>query len=195
MSLITCPTGGDVNIKDDDDETPLFVVESIEVARWLVEHGASIDCRNHEGNTVRLFALYERKETEGYPIQPAQQIAEAFPAVSAFLCSLDPSLPPPASVLPPQPSTYNAEQAASRLTQSILTDAQAIMQRAETEGRDPDAELQEMVGRAVLDGVATGATWAQDRMTEDGVNQIRQRPAEHGDEHDSKRPRFDEAGR
>ena len=49
-------TGGDVNVKDDDGETPLFTVESVDVARWLVEHGASLDCRNQEGNTVRLHA-------------------------------------------------------------------------------------------------------------------------------------------
>jgi len=46
------PIGGDVNIRDDEDETPLFTVESIDVARWLVEHGASIDCINSEGQIV-----------------------------------------------------------------------------------------------------------------------------------------------
>jgi uncharacterized protein len=84
---------------------------------------------------------------------------------------------------------------ASQLTNSILTDAQAILQRAEAEGRDPEAELQEMVGRAVLGGVATGATWVQDGMTEDGANEGRQRNRGYDGEHDMKRPRFDEAGR
>lgn len=37
------------------------------------------------------------------------------------------------------------------------------MQRAEAEGRDPDAELREVVGRTVLEGVLTGY-----EMTTDG---------------------------
>jgi uncharacterized protein len=127
--------------------------------------------------------------------QPAQYLAEEFPAVSAFLYSLDPSYPPPGSVPPPQPSTYNTDQAASQLTQSILSDAHVIMQRAEAEDRDPDADLQELVVRAVLDGVVTGASWAQDGMTGNRADEGHQRTEEHDDQRDSKRPRFDEAGR
>ncbi|KAF8573665.1 ankyrin [Ramaria rubella] len=168
--------GGDVNVKDEDSETPLFTVESVDVARWLVEHGANLDCQNEEGNT------------------PAQHLAEEFPSVSAYLHSLNPSAPPPASAPIPQPSGYNTDQVASELTQSILTDAQSIMQRAEAEGRDPEAELREMVGRAVLDGVVTGATWAQDGMDEDGGDETGGRQGELDGEPESKRSKFDEAG-
>ena len=59
LSFITCWAGGDVNVKDDDDETPLFTVESVDMARWLVEHGASLDCRNQEGKTVRPHGFHE----------------------------------------------------------------------------------------------------------------------------------------
>ena len=37
-----------------------------------------------------------------------------------------------------------------------MESVQDIMQRAEAEGRDPDAELREVVGRHVLEGVLTG---------------------------------------
>lgn len=50
--LLIGNAGGDVNILDDDNETPLFVVESIEVAKWLVDHGADIKRRNNEHLTV-----------------------------------------------------------------------------------------------------------------------------------------------
>ena len=115
--------------------------------------------------------------------------------MSAFLHTLEPSPPPLGSARPPQPSTYNTDQAASQLTESIIADAHAIMQRAEAEGRDPEADLQDMVGRAVLGGVVTGVTWSQDRMTGNGADEDHQRAEEHDDERDSKRPRFDEAGR
>jgi hypothetical protein len=44
--------GGDVNITDDDNETPLYTVETVAVARWLVDHGAKMDWINTEEVTV-----------------------------------------------------------------------------------------------------------------------------------------------
>lgn len=55
LSLTTtdCHTlGGDVNITDEDGDTPLYTVETIETARWLIEHGARYDHVNGEGLTV-----------------------------------------------------------------------------------------------------------------------------------------------
>jgi hypothetical protein len=45
--------GGDVNVTDEDGDTPLYTVETIDTARWLVEHGAIIARTNHEGISVR----------------------------------------------------------------------------------------------------------------------------------------------
>ena len=44
--------GGDINISDDDGETPIFTVESLEMARWMVDHGADVQITNQEGLTV-----------------------------------------------------------------------------------------------------------------------------------------------
>ena len=41
-----------MNLLDSDGDTPLYVVENVETARYLVEHGAAVDHRNHEGLTV-----------------------------------------------------------------------------------------------------------------------------------------------
>ncbi|KAK3077863.1 hypothetical protein LTS18_009061 [Coniosporium uncinatum] len=44
----------DVNITDEDGETPLFVAETVEVAQCLVEElGVDISIRNDEGETAR----------------------------------------------------------------------------------------------------------------------------------------------
>ncbi|KIY64553.1 ankyrin [Cylindrobasidium torrendii FP15055 ss-10] len=59
--------GGDVNIADEDGDTPLYVVESIETARWLVEHGAIIERTNNEG------------------LSPAEALLEDYPDVAVFL--------------------------------------------------------------------------------------------------------------
>lgn len=44
--------GGRVNIVDEDGETPLFVTETVDVARFLVEHGARVDHRNLDAMSV-----------------------------------------------------------------------------------------------------------------------------------------------
>ncbi|KAK0223156.1 ankyrin repeat-containing domain protein [Armillaria fumosa] len=59
--------GGDVNITDDDGETPLYVVEDVATARWLVDHGAVIDRTNNEG------------------VSPIESLVEDFPQVAEFL--------------------------------------------------------------------------------------------------------------
>lgn len=48
--------GGDVNLPDDDGDTPLFTCESVDAARWLVEHGADAGHRNGEGMSVSRWA-------------------------------------------------------------------------------------------------------------------------------------------
>lgn len=41
--------GGDVNVTDEDGDTPLYTVENVETAQWLISHGAITDRRNNEG--------------------------------------------------------------------------------------------------------------------------------------------------
>ena len=50
-------TGGNVNITDDDGDTPLYVVENTETARFLVNNGAIVDRQNNEGISVRIFGV------------------------------------------------------------------------------------------------------------------------------------------
>jgi len=64
---------------------------------------------------------------------------------------------------PQQPSQHQQNIASEELTSSLMQSVQDIMRRAEAEGRDPDAELREVVGRTVLEGVLTGY-----EMTTDG---------------------------
>lgn len=123
--------GGDVNVTDEDGDTPLYTVETVEVARWLVEHGAIVDCVNEEG------------------ISPAQHLEEEFPAVSHFLGGTeadDTQLP----------SQYAQDQVADRLTDQMMQSVREVIERAAAEGRDPDEELAELVTRTVLDSLDAG---------------------------------------
>ncbi|KAK7206048.1 ankyrin repeat-containing domain protein [Myxozyma melibiosi] len=61
--------GGDVNILDEDGETPLFVVEKVETAKVLIEElGADWKVKNDEGVTARE-KLQKDVEEDGEPFE------------------------------------------------------------------------------------------------------------------------------
>jgi ankyrin repeat protein len=51
--------GGNINVEDFDGDTPLFVVETPEVARFLIERGADPLHRNSEGSSAAMNAVSE----------------------------------------------------------------------------------------------------------------------------------------
>ncbi|KAJ2980827.1 hypothetical protein NQ176_g2403 [Zarea fungicola] len=65
----------DVNIKDEDDETALFVVETVDAAKALVELGVDVQHKGLEG-----FTAAEKLAAEG-----------DFPDVSSYLNSVSPA--------------------------------------------------------------------------------------------------------
>ncbi|PHH67737.1 hypothetical protein CDD80_564 [Ophiocordyceps camponoti-rufipedis] len=73
LRALICEFDVDVNLKDEDDETALFVVETVEAAKLLVEDlGVDVSHRGSGGLTA-----VERLEAEG-----------EFPAVVTYLKSL-----------------------------------------------------------------------------------------------------------
>lgn len=166
--------GGDVNVEDDDGDTPLYTVEDIATAEWLVNHGATIDHRNREGVTVSQSQLMGSISLQ--VLQPIQHLSEDFPAVANYLLSHTPStptgvisslptnpIPPPTIPLEPiNPSQYVQEQVSNTLTTSLIQDVTVIANEAEREGRDIDEEaLRAAVSRAVMGGVLTGFDMAE----------------------------------
>ncbi|KAF8199578.1 hypothetical protein BJ912DRAFT_1054896 [Pholiota molesta] len=136
--------GGDVNITDEDGDTPLYTVENLETAQFLVQHGAVVVRQNNEG------------------VSPIDHLAEDFPPIAEYLRStLDPSAlaaqaPPAQAQATASPSEHSQNAATEELTTALMQSVQDIMQRAEAEGRDPEEELRQAVSRTVLQGVATG---------------------------------------
>ncbi|KAG1733613.1 uncharacterized protein EDB91DRAFT_1057349 [Suillus paluster] len=165
--------GGDVNITDEDGDTPLYAVENIETARWLLDHGATLDRQNNDAVSVR------------YKRQPIEHLREDFPETAAYLQSrLDPSsCLMPEAMSPSQPSQHQQNIATESLTSSLVQSVHNIMQRAEADGRDPDEELRQVVGRTVLEGVITGY-----EMTTDSAAAHH---SEAGSPNGVKRPRTD----
>jgi ankyrin repeat protein len=50
--------GGDINVVDDEGETPLFTVETMEAAQYLIAHGADAQWKNSDGQEVSPRPLY-----------------------------------------------------------------------------------------------------------------------------------------
>ncbi|KAG2017901.1 ankyrin repeat domain-containing protein 50, variant 2 [Coprinopsis cinerea AmutBmut pab1-1] len=162
--------GGDVNVTDDDGDTPLYTVENVETARYLVERGAVVDRRNLEG------------------VSPIEYLSDDFEEVAAYLQTKS-SLPPPSS----QPSSTNPSQhaqdaASEQLTSELMASVHEIMQRGEQDGCDVDSQLAQAVTRAVLGGVEAGYQLADG--TTDSERQRNQAPTAE-DTSSTKRPRID----
>ncbi|KAF7327616.1 hypothetical protein MKEN_00340800 [Mycena kentingensis (nom. inval.)] len=157
--------GGDVNVQDGDGDTPLYTVENIETARFLVDNGATINHRNSEG------------------VSPIEHLQEDFSDVASYLHSrLSPSSPPLATVQ--QPSQLEQDVASEELTSALMASVADIMERAEAEGRDPDEELRQLVGETVFQGVVAGYS-----MSETAQESEDRRP--DIDDTPSKKPRVD----
>ncbi|KAG9099770.1 hypothetical protein FRC06_004869 [Ceratobasidium sp. 370] len=123
--------GGDVNITDEEGDTPLYTAESVAVAQFLVERGAQVDIKNSED------------------ISPAEAVEEDFPDVAAYIRSK--------SALPPPHAPSVQEVASEEMTAALIAETGEIIERAEREGRDPHDELTQAVGRTVLGGMAWAA--------------------------------------
>ncbi|KAI5982322.1 ankyrin repeat-containing domain protein [Pisolithus albus] len=164
--------GGDVNVIDEDGDTPLYTVENVETAEWLIRHGAAIDRRNNEG------------------ISPADHLEEDFPDVAVFLRSQLTGQPVAPSEIPiSQPSQHQQDTASETLTSALMQSVRDIMQRAETDATNPDEELRQAVSRAVLEGVLAGYEMSnqQDRSEQD--SELCKRPrTEGGSDHNGDGP-------
>ncbi|EIN04807.1 ankyrin [Punctularia strigosozonata HHB-11173 SS5] len=168
--------GGDVNVTDEDGDTPIYTVENLETARFLVDHGAHVSRTNREG------------------VSPADHVREDFPEIADYLervvasagaIGSDDGGPLPAPPPAPLPSQHSQNVRSEALTSTLIAEAQEIMARAEREGTDPDAELREAVSRTVLQGMVDGYRLGSD------AGEDRRAPPE---EAEAKRPRPDQRG-
>ncbi|KAJ7707763.1 ankyrin repeat-containing domain protein [Mycena rosella] len=139
--------GGDVNVQDGDGDTPIYTVENVTTARFLLDHGAVLDRQNSEG------------------VSPIDHLQEEFSEVASYLQSVATPTSAPTIEIVQQPSQREQDMASEQLTSALMSSVEDIMQRAEAEGRDPEEELRQIVSRTVLEGVVTG--YAMSEAVED----------------------------
>ncbi|KAI0264493.1 ankyrin repeat-containing domain protein [Gloeopeniophorella convolvens] len=174
--------GGNVNITDEDGDTPLYTVENVETAQFLINNGADAAWRNHEG------------------LSPAEHLAEDFLEVAAYLNTVNGiQTPSPGdglagnhSELGPaaQPSQHSQEAVSELLTSSLLNQLRDIVQREQDGGSESrrEEELRQAVSNTVLEGMVTGYSMAN----QEGDPETRDSDVRHGDADVTKRRRLDE---
>jgi len=171
--------GGNVNVTDEDGDTPLYTVENTETAQILLDHGADPTWRNHEGLT------------------PADTLEEEFPQVAAYLNSIAAARVGDSrhelhenrvSSQATQPSQHSQEAVSERLTSSLISQLNDIAQREEEAGDEThrEEELRQAVSRAVVESIVTGYTMADGDDVE-----TRARDSHNGDVDSTKRRRLD----
>jgi hypothetical protein len=145
-----------VNITDGDGDTPLYTVETVETARFLVQHGAIVERTNNEGISVRFHVAPVRPIADD--TKPSEHLSEDFNEVAIYLQSTLATSPSInlSPVQPSPPSQHLQNVASEHLTSELMASVEGIIQRAEAEGRDPEEEIRQVVSRTVLQGVATG---------------------------------------
>ncbi|POR39003.1 Ankyrin repeat-containing protein P1E11.10 [Tolypocladium paradoxum] len=149
----------DVNLKDEDDETSLFVVETLEAAKALVEELA-VDAqhRSSEGLTAR-----EKIEAEG-----------DFPAVAAYLAAVErnnaddsvesvaaaaiPDVinPPPEGMKLTVGTMDQAEHVPSQVDPEFRRRIEELAQRDDFDTPTGQADLRKLVEDAIMDQGLSG---------------------------------------
>ncbi|ORX39870.1 ankyrin repeat-containing domain protein [Kockovaella imperatae] len=156
--------GGNINLPDEDGETPLFTVETMEAARFLVEKGADVNWENEEG------------------LVAADSLEEDHPEIAHYLRSLSSGdgEDGAVSVIDGQGANNVAiDQFADLHSSALMAEAQAVMEQAARDGVEPDEQLRAIIQRHVDAGRALGAATGGDATPQ-------QTP---GDEDASKRTR------
>ncbi|GAA5976696.1 hypothetical protein JCM11641_005664 [Rhodosporidiobolus odoratus] len=148
-------TGGDINLTDDDGDTPLYVVEQVAMAKLVVELGGNPRHLNQEGLT------------------PAAALQEEYPHISLYLRTLTGESNPSSSV---DSSSSAASQSQTQAqaqpdldtpTDALMTEVRSIMEaaeRGELAENEVDDKLREVVERVVGGQVEAGRAIGEREM-------------------------------
>lgn len=141
----------DVNIRDEDNESALFVVETVDAAKALIELGADAQSTGDEGKTAR-----QRIEEDG-----------DFPEIVEYLMSLEdpskiansasPPSPPIIDGAPPVPegvrvnvgTMHPDEVGDNEVNEEFRRAIEQLAQRADFQGEEGQAELRKLITEAL----------------------------------------------
>ncbi|KAH8920186.1 ankyrin [Atractiella rhizophila] len=124
--------GGDINIKDDDGETPIYTVEEEDMLRLVLELGADPAHQNAEG------------------ITPAVSLSSEYPSLSSHLISIT------HEVLPSSSSSQHGDTEADALAQQLISQFNVAMAQEGMSEEEREKAIMDLVQDAVAGQVEKG---------------------------------------
>ncbi|ORX62777.1 ankyrin [Hesseltinella vesiculosa] len=133
--------GGDINVEDADKDTPLYVCETVEMAKFMLEHGANPEHKNDEDISPAQAAF-----NEGW-VEVAQMLAELTHE------SLEQEKP-----LLDDTSLEETFQDDGEVDAAFATQIEQVMQRIQDQGGvEDEEELRDIVTKMLLEQIRASA--------------------------------------
>ncbi|KAI5800102.1 ankyrin repeat protein [Geopyxis carbonaria] len=144
---------GDPNITDNDGDTPLFTVETVEAARCLVEElGADPNHRNTAGLTVFSQAAEAIEEDGQFPLVVAYIRQNQLSPISDSNGTNSSNLPgPPRDVEVNLSTVWDTSGTVPPIDQELRRRIEELAERGDFESEETQRELRELVTGAVRD--------------------------------------------
>ncbi|KAH8159189.1 hypothetical protein CIB48_g9060 [Xylaria polymorpha] len=147
----------DVNLRDEDDETALFVVETVDAAKVLVEElGAEIMIKGSDGYTARQKITEEDDfpdVAEYLKLKETERAQDLLNGANGEPVRDDSDMPPLPEGLNFSVSTVNlAENDESEVDPEFRRRIEELAQREDFHSEDGQAALRELVQDAIADG-------------------------------------------
>lgn len=164
LSHPSAPSGA-ANTTDSDGDTPLFVCETVDAARCLIEEfGADAAHKNAEGLSAAQQAMENEHEElasyiAGVTGESLQDIEEEEEEGENEEVELDEDEVPRTSATATELTAEQQAEQDARLdaqTDQLMARVGEIMTRAEREGFDPEDELRTLVSESVLRQIVEG---------------------------------------
>ena len=151
-----------VNIQDEDEETPLFVVETVEAAQVLVEElGANVQARNSDGQTAEekiltegdhptIAAYLKELRRQDGPGQPETHGNKAPPASDGpFKDEHPPPLPPNVTFNMGTMEEDQSAEAQADIDPAFKQRIEDLAARQDFQGEEGQQELRDLIKEAV----------------------------------------------
>lgn len=173
--------GGDINVADNDGDTPLFTVESIEMCRLVLELGGDPTLVDNDGLSAAKFLLEDHEDIARYLAQLTGEELPAAASTSSLPMDADDSQDMSstsgldmgtaqrildsnarmADLANLDPASREAAIETNQRAGDLLSQVQEILLEADRTGEDPEERIRAAVDQAVRGTMQAGRAVAE----------------------------------
>jgi hypothetical protein len=212
LRLLVAEYRGDINIADNDGDTPLFAVENLEMCKLVLELGGDPTLVDSDGLTPAKFLLEDHEDIARYL---AELTGEELPAVASTssmpmdaedegnrssTSGLDMGTAQrilddrarEADLASLDPASRQAAIETNDRAGALLSQVQEILLQADQTGEDPEARIRAIVDQAVRGTMQAGRAMAEMQVEQEQQQDLTLEQAQQPDETSGKRQRTDD---